>query len=718
MSDVVRWRLRPDLVWSTIHLGGCLTHVARDPVSGRFFHFDPRERSILNLLDGRRPPADVLHTARSLRPDEVLATDSLLGFVAEARRNGLVLLEGGAVQRKPLKRPTASRSLSSFKIPLFNPAAAVTWLKPLSRMFFSRAALQLWLSLVVSSVVLLVTRFDDAGARLPAAQAWATPSMLAVILVVLGLCKVVHELAHATAAIRYGAPVEECGVMLFYLLPCFYCDVSNAWLLPSPRQRILISAAGMLAELGLAAMATWMWWFSWPGPVQSICLTVMVTCSVNTLLLNGNPLMRFDGYFVLVDLLGLPNLADRARTWWTKTWERVVYGLPGHVDLTGQGIVLALYGAASFVYRWLVLAGIIWAVHRLFDANGAEAVSSTFAVVVIAGAAVAMGRAAIRPLTDRSTRRLLPRRRAFTGALVLMGLALACLLAPLPRSIEAPFLVEPVDADPVYVQTTGQLVSIVPVGTHVRTGDEIARLENLETLKKAQELESQRAAVERRLESARLRRTTNPEASREIPTLIESLAALDSRLTLARQDVQKLRVIAPCDGVVLSPPNIPGVARGKHEPRQWQGDPFDVANLGCTLTPGTHLASIDRSTGRRAVAYVSQRRIDRVVVGQAVRLALEGSAANPLTGVVEELSPAPVEVLPRELVATHRLPLRPLAATPGVPLEPTYQVRVRIIDGPTNLPVALGGTARITVPSASAVSQLIDLATETFRIDW
>ncbi len=719
MSEAVRWRLRPDLVWETIQSGNGLIHVVKDPVTGQFFHFDPREFSILKLLDGLRGPSEVLSAIRQSRPDELFSTDALLRFLAEARRNGLLLLRGGAAV-DPQPRDASSRGwrVLAWKLPLVNPVPVLKFCRPAIERLVSWPAALAWLAVVSSALALAAGRFDDVTARLPAAQAWSTPSMLVTILATLAVCKIVHELAHAALADRCGVRVEECGVMLFYFVPCFYCDVSDAWLLRSPRQRILISAAGMLAELGLAALATWIWWFSHPGPVQSICLAVMVTCSINTLLINGNPLMRFDGYFVLVDLLGMPNLAPRAAAWWSAAWERVVFGMERAATGTRDDLTLAVYGAAAFAYRLLVLAGILWAIHQAFAPRGAGVFSAALAMVAAAGVLQGLGRATLRPLRDPQARRLLRPGRTAASLLVVCLLLGLAVFVPLPRSIEADIVIEPATSTAVFVQTPGVLRWLRPAGSLVQAGEVIVRLDDDATVRRLQELESQRAQAERRLESARVRRAFDPAASQEIPTLAEALVGIEERWLLAQATAAELEIKAPAAGQLLPPPNVVQPAAGSREAQFWHGTPFDAGNLGCTLRQGTCVAVVASPDQRCAIAYISQRRIERVRPGARVRLALDGRRSAVEQGVVVELSPAPVDELPRELVATHRVPLSEASAAGGVrPLEPMYRVRIEL-DRP-ELPAAIGmlGTARIRGEGASLARRAAEFLAETFRVD-
>ncbi|HVJ86831.1 MAG TPA: HlyD family efflux transporter periplasmic adaptor subunit [Caulifigura sp.] len=718
MSDAVRWRLRPDLRWETIHSGGSLLHVARDPVSGQFFQFDAREFSILRLLDGLRGPVEVLAAIRQSRPDELFSTDVLLRFLADARRNGLLLLSGAA--SFPPSEPSrigAGWNILAWKLPLFHPEAAIAALRPVTAFLFSRTASVAWLAIVVSAIVLVCGRWDDVASRWPDGRAWGTPSMLLTVLGVLFACKVAHELAHAMTADRFGVRVQECGLMLFYFLPSFYCDVSDAWLVRAPRKRILISAAGMLVELGLAGAATWLWWFSQPGPMQSVFLAVMVTGSVNTLLLNGNPLMRFDGYFVLVDLLGMPNLAARSASWWRAAWERLAYGIPGEAGSIRDGVILASYGVASFVYRLCVVAAVLWGFHTALSARGAGVIAGGLAIVVVLGLLHSGGRFAIGPWRDPMMRRVIHRGRAasvFSGVLLLLALAA---IVPVPRSVEADIIIEPLEATSVFVHTPGALKSILPAGSRVKTGDRLASLDDGDTIRRLNDLKSQRALAEKKLESARVRRTIDADAGREIPALMEALAAVEDRLTLAQRAAAELDIVSPGDGILLPPPNTPHRSSKTHEATFWEGTPFDESNRGCTLRQGTCLAIVATSDELRAVAYISQRRIELVRPGQRCRIAIDGMSHDARTGVVDEIAPAPVEELPRELTATARIPVAAGAGLTEKPLEPMYRVTIRLDD--QSLPAVVGslGTVRVTCDRATLAARLLSLIVETFRVD-
>jgi putative peptide zinc metalloprotease protein len=344
--------------------------------------------------------------------------------------------------------------------------------------------------------------------------------------------------------------------------------------------------------------------------------------------------------------------------------------------------------------------------------------SAALAIVAVGGVLQGVGRATLRPVRDPLSRQQLRPGRTVTSLLV-AGLLLALVVfVPLPRSVEADIVFEPAKSTAVFVQTPGVLRWLRPAGSAVQAGDVIARLDDDATVRRLEDLKSQRAQAERRLESARVRRAFDPAASQVIPTLMESLAGVEERLQLAQAAAAELEIRAPNDGLLLPPPNVPERPAGVREAQFWHGTPFDDRNLGCTLQQGTCVAVVASPEERCAMAYISQRRIERVSTGARVRLAVDGRSSAIETGVVIEMSPAPVDELPRELVATHRVPLADANAAGGVrPLEPMYRVRIAL-DNPA-LPVAIGmlGTARVRCASASLATRTAEFLAETFRVD-
>ncbi|MBX3444485.1 MAG: HlyD family efflux transporter periplasmic adaptor subunit [Planctomyces sp.] len=713
----LRLRFRPDLAAEQVRFGDRTAWIVRDPVAGRHFHFDPREYEILTTLDGEKSLQDVLDDVRRRRPEEHLPPETLVRFLAEARNAGL--LSGGPTAApgaldKP-GRPAGSWMFARW--PLFNPEPLLEAVTPALSFVFTKSFAAIYMSLIATAALSVVVRFDEFQSRLPELTAWLTPGMVAAIALALFGCKVVHELAHGVAARHFGARVEECGILFLFFLPCFYCDVSQAWMFRSRGQRILVSAGGMLAELGLAAVAAWLWWFSRPGPIQSLLVAVMATCSVNTLLINGNPLLRFDGYFILCDVLGMPNLASRASQWWARAFGRWVWGLPTADSEPGDWRAGA-YGVLSAAYRVFVLSAILWLMHRVGREFGAPLVSLTLALLVLAGFASRMARMVAAPLGDPLLRRMLRRGRLGLSAIV-VGTGLVVIAAvPWSRTIDADVVWEPDSATPVFAAAPGRLRTLSQAGSRIEAGQTLVVLENLQLQRELLEAETDQQLAAQRLDAARVRSNFDPEAARSIPALQEAADSATERQRLLAAEIARLTIAAPISGRVMPPPNVPERFEDSRTPGRWAGTPFDPENRDCDLERGALVAQIVPEDRLCAVACVHQRSIAKLSIGQSVRLARRSGGPLRLRGTIVEISPSPLEHAPRELVAAKRIPVRPGDGAADLPLEPHYRVRIRLDEGAGGglLPGEIG-VARVEVTPASLAGRAVEAVRDAFRFE-
>src|SRR5208337_844269 len=166
---------------------------------------------------------------------------------------------------------------------------------------------------MLAAFFFVAIHFETFHAKLPTYHEFFTWQTIGYLWLALGLVKVIHEFGHGLSCRHFGGEVHEMGAMLLCLTPCLYCNVSDAWTLPSKWRRMIIGFAGIYVELVIASLATVVWWNSASQPfLHNLSLGLMVVCSVNTVLFNGNPLLRFDGYYILADWLEIPNLRERA----------------------------------------------------------------------------------------------------------------------------------------------------------------------------------------------------------------------------------------------------------------------------------------------------------------------------------------------------------------------------------------------------------------------
>ncbi|MGH8765477.1 MAG: hypothetical protein ACRET8_07145, partial [Burkholderiales bacterium] len=222
------------------------------------------------------------------------------------------------------------------------------WVRPL----FSWFGILLWLAVVGTGAVLAASHWTDLTADI--SDRVLDPKNLVLLWFVYPVVKAVHELGHAYATKKWGGEVHEIGVMLLVLSPVPYVDTSSAWGFKDKRRRMVVGAAGIAVELFLGALALFTWLVVEPGAVRAICYNVMLISGVSTLLFNGNPLLRFDGYYVLTDALEIPNLGQRSNQYLGYLFQHFVLGIedaesPAHTR--GERFWMFVYGLGSFVYR-------------------------------------------------------------------------------------------------------------------------------------------------------------------------------------------------------------------------------------------------------------------------------------------------------------------------------------------------------------------------------
>jgi len=308
-------KFRPDLESSPIHeSGGENNIVLKDPVSEKYFRLSEWEYELLKTLDGRITVSEAVSRLKSL--GHYYSEEDARLMVGKASQAGLLLGTGfgsAKFQKELGDRLTAakkSRRLAGMYfmfIPLINPdrfLASTLWLY---RAIANRWTLVMLALLTPGAIYLGVLA---AMSRDGEFLFFFNLHNLLYLWVTIGITKLAHEFAHAYRAKSFGLRVPQMGVAFLIFFPCLYCNTTQAWQLADRKERISISAAGIIAEGALAVMASYVWYFSRPGILNSLAFYLMAVSFVSTVLFNANPLMRYDGYYILSDWLGVPNLSS------------------------------------------------------------------------------------------------------------------------------------------------------------------------------------------------------------------------------------------------------------------------------------------------------------------------------------------------------------------------------------------------------------------------
>lgn len=327
--------------------------------------------------------------------DDAPTQDEVIRLLTELDQRDLLRYEvlpniPGMFRRKKEKAKQQKRNAINpfaMKLSLFDPTPLLDKLGWLRALIFNPVVFIAWLVIVLIALLATFSNWDELHTHFSAYM--ATPRYLLLAWLSFPVIKALHELGHAMAVRNWGGQVHETGITLFLLTPAPYVDASAASTFRSPVQRILVGAIGIMVELLLAAIALWVWFNSQPGLIHDLAFVVMFVCGVSTLLFNGNPLLRFDAYYILCDSFDLPNLATRSRTYWVNVLKRLILGAGSVIALTtapGEKKWLALYAPLSFVCTLFIIGyAVLWLGSQSF-------------IIGIIGCAVMLGGLVVKPL--------------------------------------------------------------------------------------------------------------------------------------------------------------------------------------------------------------------------------------------------------------------------------------------------------------------------------
>ncbi len=737
----IRVRRRPDLsARKQVYLGKSYW-VVKEPVGLNYFRFQEEEYAILQMLDGQTSLDEIKRRFEAEFPPQKITLDELQNFVGMLHRSGLVIADvpGQGLQLAQRRSKRRRRELFSslgnilcLRFKGIDPERILNWLYPKVRWCFSPWWLAICCLLAVGALLLVSVQFEEFRSRLPAFHDFFNFYNALWLAATLAVTKVLHEFGHGLACKHFGGECHEMGVMILVLTPCLYCNVSDSWMLPGKWHRMAIGAAGICVELTLAAICTFIWWFTEPGLINYMCLNVMFVCSVSTVLFNANPLLRYDGYYVLADLLEIPNLRQKASTILGRKLAHWLLGIEPTDDpflpQRRQGLFI-FYTIAAVCYRWLVLAGIWWFLFQVFKPYGLQRIGQLIVlaslVTLIGMPLYQVGRFFYIPGRLEKVKR--PRMYVSLGALAV--LLLAFLFLPLPHRVICALQIEPRDAEPVYVGVPGgaglEEVLVRP-GQQVRKGQLLARLKSPDLELRIIELEGKRDQYRRRLERLYNERFHNPQAGAEIAGVKQLLETAEKQLAEKLNDQRRLELRAPIDGTVLPPPAVaaPESDVDNEVLPTWSGTPFDPENLNAHLDEDVLFCLVGDPQKHEALLVIDQTDIELVAEGQRVELKLDElphrtfkynsvHSADDQTQrellVIADIGPAQLEAAPRGLSAKAQGELATKTdPTTGVERlrSASYPAHVPLDDPEGLLRIGLRGRAKVHVSPMPLATRL------------
>ena len=729
-------RVRPDLKARRQRYQGRIYWVVKDPVGLQYYRFEEEEFAILQMLDGQSSLEDIAEQFETDFPPQTIRVEELQNFVGMLHRSGLVLSDasGQGVQlhqrRGDRRRKEIIGAMSNIlflRFRGFDPERILNALYPWVRWFFSVPAIICCTLLASAALTLVIVQFDVFQSRLPSFQSFFAAQNWLLIAGVLGVTKVIHEFGHGLSCKHCGGECHEMGIMFLVLTPCLYCNVSDSWMLPNRWHRAAIGAAGMYVEVVIASVCTFIWWFSEPGFLNYVCLNVMFVSSVSTILFNANPLLRYDGYYILSDIMEIPNLRQKASTILSRKLGSWCLGLEEPEDpflpKRNQGL-FALYTVASFLYRWMILLSILYFLNKVFEPYGLKVIGQMIALASMWGLVGIPLRKVYKFFKVPGRMSKVKKVRMVTTLLLLTGFVSGVLLIPFPSSVLCDFELQPRGASSVYVEVEGTLKEIlVEPGQQVAAGEVLARLENIDLEIEIAQLRGQRNATRARLDSLQNLRFQDDRASLQLDLAEERFDSVSQQLQQKQRDSERLELVAPAAGTIIPPPHRrESTADERLELASWSGSPLNERNLGATLVPDgaqNLFCQVGDPNRWDAVLVINQRDLDLVSEGQEVRLMFEQSTYYVFLSTVQYLATRELSALSPQLASTSGGPVPAQTDPDGTvrPLTTMYQGVVQLDNSLGLLCNGLIGQARIKTKPRTLANRMYRYLSRTFNFD-
>lgn len=602
-------------------------YVLYDPLRQEYFRLTEVAYAFVVQLSRSRTIEEVWRSCMEQDPENTPVQDEVIQILAQLNQSNLLDtdLPQDATRLYETRMKTKEKKLRSqllnflfLRIPLFNPDPL---LKPLGKLFrpvCSAWGLILWLGIMVWGGFLLVENFDDFVSSRHGLL--AQENLFWLFVATVGL-KALHELGHGIVCRALGGAVHRFGVLLLLFVPLPYVDASSSWSFPSKWRRIAVASAGMMVELAVAVVALWVWSISGDAAIRSLAYNIVVVASVGTLLFNINPLLKFDGYYILTDWLGVPNLQQRAQRQLIHVGERYLFGVKdskGKGRTFGDATFLFVYGISAFVYRIILMVLI------------AMMVAEQYFEIGIALALMIITTSVIIPLFKflhylAFSSRLDGLRFGAVTTVAMLVLLMVGLLVALPyeQRFVAPGVVQGSSETYVYSRTGGVLTEAVAVsGQWVEKGDILVQLADPELDLNIRVVESTIAQWQYYYQLAQRQNIT------ALDMWLRTIEKEQETLALLMADRENLTLRAPVAGLWFSP---------------------EISHrLGLRVQRGEEIGKLISGSSTRFVAVVSQTEATSIFEGSPrdAQVRLKGRASSPFNATIESISESGRRVLP------------------------------------------------------------------------
>ena len=642
-------------------------YVLHDRSNERFHRFSPKAYAFIGLMDGRRTVQDLWELASTKLGDDAPTQPEVVQLLSQLHSADVLQCDippdiAELLHRherlQQMKWQRRLTSIFAWQFPLFDPERLLQTFVSLVRPFFGWGGAVLWLCLVIPAVLIGAVHWSDLTGDL--IDRMTTPQNLVLLWFLFPAIKALHEFGHAFAVKVFGGEVHEMGMMLLVFSPVPYVNASASSAFSSKWQRIVVGAAGMIVELVIASVAMYVWVSAEPGTVRTLAYNTIMIAGISTVIFNGNPLLRFDGYYILADLIEIPNLQQRANAYLGYLCERYLFDreeaqVP-HATQSERAWFVG-YAVSSFIYRIFVVFAILMFLTDQFFALGMFFALLTGFIWFV----LPLGKGLTYLFTSPRVRRVRGRAIAVsTGAMALI-LAALC-LTPVPFRTRAEGVVWIPDEAIVRAGADGFVERVVGVpGTRVSRGDVLVICHDSVLATQLKVLEGKSQEIDARI------REQIPKNLLKAEVFREEKRYLEEKLARTREQVQDLVITAKVDGTLVLPraDDLPG--RFVH-----RGDVLaHVVDLN-TLTVRTIIDQSDIALIRHGTKAVQVRLAERL--------------ASPIDAGVTRLVPAASDELPSPALGSEGG-----GQVPMDPKDPKGQKAVRkVFQMDLQLPLDMG----------------------------
>jgi putative peptide zinc metalloprotease protein len=697
-ENIVIPPLRADLIIIKQFFEGRTFYVVKDPISLQYYRLTAEDYFLATLFDGKRTMGQVRaayverfpHLRLDFSEEEIdervsrFANDlGLLQFLSvqgarlkpryDAMKKTKRNAKGGALYQ-------LANNIFFARFSLYDPdrlfarmARPIWWIWTKQSMWIS-------IGLVIAAVCVVYQRYDAADAMM---SRFFSLNNIALIWITTILIKSIHELGHGLTCKHFGGEVHEVGVMLLVFTPYFFVNVSDCWVMPDRNKRILISAAGIYVELVLASLATFLWALVQPGPFQQILWNIMVIASISTLIFNANPLMRFDGYYIMTDLIEVPNLCNKSRSFVGYQVKRLIFGSEyednsmARLPLPRRRFGLFyFYAVASYIYGYFVIYRLTKYMGPHLAPFGLQKMASWFSAIALTSWVIMPFWSFMKSLQLKRDDwapggRL--RRLGLVGGSALAIFIIFCFV-PTQLVIKRNVAVELASPEAIRPDVEGFVEKIfVKEGDKLPPGAPLAQLSNRDVQQDLADAQEQLAVAQADVQQALA--ADQPAEVREGQSIV---ARMQKRVADAQQNVDHLTLRTALGGTVLT-----------HDLQLQLYKRLNLNDLFCEVAP---LDSM------RIVIPLNEKQVRWVSQGQSVEIK---SYAYPGTALQGTIATNPVILIGEDMPAAFSARRHGDVPTAfdrngkEIPLERTFEAEIQVDNHAGLLRQGMTGRAKI-----------------------